>query len=219
MAVIKYSYKKDGKEKLSTNFSVYEFRCKDGSDAILISQELVKVLQKIRTKFKKKLTITSGYRTSTYNRQIGGSYSSYHTKGMAADFVVEGVDPLVVAEYAHSILGSTGGVEVGSYDEGTDGYVHVDVRTTAWRAIRAQRSPNTYTTYLTFLPTVRYGSKGASVKVLSRKLKKLGYMTSVKSQVDSAMYSSIKSFQTKSGLTADGICGAKTWKALVKELA
>lgn len=217
LAVIKYSKKKDGSEKLSTNFTVKEFACKDGSDTIYISQELVKVLQKIRTKFKKSITINSGYRTPTYNRKIGGSYSSYHTKGMAADIAIKGVDPLQVALYAHSILGSTGGVEVGSYSEGTDGYIHIDVRTSGWRAIKPNSS-GSYTTYSTFLPTVKYGTKGDAVTVLSRKLKKLGYMTSVKSQVDSSMYSAIKAFQSKNGLSQDGVCGAKTWEALINEL-
>lgn len=217
MAVIRYSKKNDGAEKLSTNFTVKEFACKDGSDEILISQELVQVLQKIRTKFKKAVTINSGYRTPTYNRKIGGSYKSLHTQGLAADIAVKGVDPLAVAMYAHSILGSSGGVEVGSYNEGTGGYIHIDVRNTSWRAIKPNTT-GTYTTYTSFLPTVRYGTVGASVTVLSRKLKKLGYMTSVKNRCDSIMFSAIKAFQAKAGLTQDGICGVKTWNALIEEL-
>ena len=217
MAVIKYSKKKDGDEKLSTNFTVKEFACKDGSDEILISQELVQVLQKIRTKFKKPVAINSGYRTSTYNRKIGGAYKSMHTQGLAADIAVKGVDPLAVAMYASKLLGKTGGVEVGSYNEGTGGYIHIDVRTTPWRSIKPSASAP-YTTYTTFLPTIKYGSTGAGVTVLSRKLKKLGYMTAVKDRCDSIMYSAIKSFQSKAGLTQDGICGEKTWVAIISEL-
>ena len=43
-----YSLKKDGSKKLSQNFTVSEFACKDGSDKVLIDTTLVDVLQKIR---------------------------------------------------------------------------------------------------------------------------------------------------------------------------
>ena len=36
MAIKAYSYAKDGNRKLSANFAVKEFRCKDGSDPIFI---------------------------------------------------------------------------------------------------------------------------------------------------------------------------------------
>ena len=40
-----YSKAKDGGKKLSTNFAVREFACKDGSDAVLVAPRLVMVLQ------------------------------------------------------------------------------------------------------------------------------------------------------------------------------
>lgn len=46
MAIKAYSYAKDGNRKLSANFAVKEFRCKDGSDPIFIDDELVTLLQK-----------------------------------------------------------------------------------------------------------------------------------------------------------------------------
>ena len=48
-----YSLKKDGNIKLSSNFKVKEFACQDGTDPIFIDSELVEILQKIRTHFKK----------------------------------------------------------------------------------------------------------------------------------------------------------------------
>ena len=53
MAIKAYSYAKDGNRKLSANFAVKEFRCKDGSDPIFIDDELVTLLQKIRDHFGK----------------------------------------------------------------------------------------------------------------------------------------------------------------------
>ena len=44
-----YSKKKDGGRKLSTNFTVKEFACSDGSDAVLVAPRLVMVLQSIRS--------------------------------------------------------------------------------------------------------------------------------------------------------------------------
>lgn len=44
MAIKTYSLKKNGTVKLSNNFRVREFRCKNGSDKILIADELVKLL-------------------------------------------------------------------------------------------------------------------------------------------------------------------------------
>ena len=46
-----YSKAKDGGKKLSANFTVKEFACKDGSDAVLTAPRLVMVLQSIRSHF------------------------------------------------------------------------------------------------------------------------------------------------------------------------
>ena len=46
IALIGYSKSAEGKKPVSENFTVREFACKDGSDKILISIELVELLQK-----------------------------------------------------------------------------------------------------------------------------------------------------------------------------
>ena len=86
MAVKTYSYAKDKNIKLSEHFSVWEFRCKDGTDKILINTELIKVLEKLRAYLNcKSITINSGYRTPSYCVKIGSFKNSQHTKGNAAD--------------------------------------------------------------------------------------------------------------------------------------
>lgn len=125
-----YSLAKDGNKNLTTNFKVREFACKDGSDPVFVSAGLVSVLQQIRSFFRKPVTITSGYRTPAHNAKEGGSAQSQHLYGMAADIVVEGVAPLVVAEYADSLLPGTGGIIV--YPK--RGFVHIDVRKQKYRA-------------------------------------------------------------------------------------
>lgn len=122
-----YSKAKDGSKKLSTNFTVKEFACSDGSDPIFISPELVTVLQKIRTHFGKSVTINSAFRTAKHNKAVGGATYSQHCYGTAADIVVAGVAPKTVAAYAEKLLPNTGGI--GIY--GT--FTHVDVRATKSR--------------------------------------------------------------------------------------
>ena len=117
-----YSVKKDGSTYLKPNFKVKEFACNDGSDAVLISDELVDLLQKIRDHFGVAVTINSGYRTSAYNKKVGGANNSQHVKGTAADIVAKGIDPLTVAQYAEYLMPNSGGI--GVYQT----FTHVDVR-------------------------------------------------------------------------------------------
>ena len=80
---------RDSTRQLSPGFRVREFACK-GSDVVLIDDELVVLLQCIREHFGKPVHITSGYRTAEHNAAVGGSKSSQHLLGRAADFYVEG---------------------------------------------------------------------------------------------------------------------------------
>ncbi len=92
---------RDSTRQLSPNFKVREFACK-GSDVVLLDDELVVLLQCIREHFGKPVYITSGYRTAAHNAAVGGSKSSQHLLGRAADFHVEGVPVAAVAAYAET---------------------------------------------------------------------------------------------------------------------
>lgn len=122
MAVNTYSLENDGNEYLSENFTVSEFRCRDGSDTILIDTKLVDILQSVRDYFGRPVTVNSGYRTPSHNRAVGGVSNSQHLKGTAADITVSGVEPEDVAEYIEYIMPSMGGI--GLYNN----FVHVDIR-------------------------------------------------------------------------------------------
>lgn len=117
-----YSKAKDGNKKLSTNFRVKEFACTDGSDPIFIDSDLVNVLQKIRSRFGKSVTITSAYRTPGKNKAVGGQTYSQHLYGRAADIKVKGVSPKKVAQYAETLLKNKGGI--GTYAT----FTHIDTR-------------------------------------------------------------------------------------------
>ncbi|MCI8283811.1 MAG: DUF882 domain-containing protein [Firmicutes bacterium] len=121
MSVVTYSFKTDGNKRLSKDFRVREFRCKDGSDKILISPETVRILQSIRDYFGEPVTINSAYRTPAYNKKIGGVPKSQHVKGKACDIRVRNVPPKAVAAYIEAKFPKTG---IGLYSS----FVHIDTR-------------------------------------------------------------------------------------------
>lgn len=122
--LVTYSLKTDGTKKVSANFAVKEFKCKDGSDKLVIDVGFVRdFLQRIRCALGV-TTINSAYRTAAYNKKVGGAAKSYHLTGQAFDISVKGKSPLEVARYAES-LGIKG---IGLY--GT--FVHVDSRKTKY---------------------------------------------------------------------------------------
>lgn len=129
IAVNAYSKVKNGADKLSANFRVREFACRDGSDTIFISPALVTVLQKIRDHFARPVTIHSAYRTPPYNKKVDGAAYSQHLYGTAADISVSGISPRDVYAFAETLMPESGGI--GLYDT----FTHVDVRSTKsrWR--------------------------------------------------------------------------------------
>lgn len=123
MTVNVYSLAADGAKQISPHFKVREFACSDGSDPVFVSLELVGILEKIRKHFGQPVTVTSGYRTVSYNAKTDGSSSkSQHCNGLAADIKVIGYSPATVAAYAETLLPSSGGIGIYST------FVHIDVR-------------------------------------------------------------------------------------------
>ena len=124
-----YSFAKNGDRRLAPDFKVREFRCKDGTDTVMVDETLTVVLQCIREHFGKPVTITSGYRTAAHNAAVGGAKSSQHLLGRAADIRVEGVSVEDVAAYAESLMPDWGGVGRYPVKAGrATGWVHVDTR-------------------------------------------------------------------------------------------
>jgi hypothetical protein len=93
--------------KLSANFSLAELtktnvRQFDNTPSMQVIDNLQvlvdNVLQPIRNKFGP-VTVTSGYRSPEVNKAIGGSTTSDHCFGFAADFEVAGVDNKELARW------------------------------------------------------------------------------------------------------------------------
>jgi len=117
------TYERGQKLQLTEHFNISEFHCKGakcGCQQTLHDPVLSAYLQQIRAHFGKPLYITSGYRCDKHNQAVGGVTGSLHTKGMAADFVIPGVKPLEIAQFAEQI-GIKG---IGLYDQ----FVHIDTR-------------------------------------------------------------------------------------------
>ena len=97
--------------KLSANFSVSELTrsqtaTRKGIDNSPNDEQLANlkalcenVLQPIRDYFGKPVRISSGLRVPELNAAIGGSTTSDHCKGMAADIEIPGVDNKELAEW------------------------------------------------------------------------------------------------------------------------
>lgn len=111
---------------LSKHFKAKEFQCKDGSEYLLVCNELVTILETIREHFNTPVIINSGYRTPSWNSRVNGTPNSMHCKGMAADIVVKEHSSQEVAKYANSIMEQGGIIRYTNF-------VHIDVREERYR--------------------------------------------------------------------------------------
>lgn len=225
------TYKKGQKTKLSNNFSSVEFDCHGVGccSETIINPKLVEYVQKIRDHFGKSITVTSGYRCPVHNRNVGGATGSRHSKGDAADIVVQGVAPKDVAKYAESI-----GVKgIGLYETSADGhFTHIDTRDKKSFWYGQKQAPRTTfggstTNVITPSPSVNtnvlsIGDTSDAVKELQEWLVKLGYNVGAKGpdgDFGSKTYAAVVDFQEKHNLDPDGIVGPLTKKAIKEAVA
>lgn len=81
----------------STHFKKAEFACEcrgrycNGYPGGNTSAKLLGILESLRSYYGKPITVTSGQRCPTYNRQIGGISNSAHIYGKAADIYIPGI--------------------------------------------------------------------------------------------------------------------------------
>lgn len=224
------TYQKGIKKQLSQYFVSTEFDCHGSGccSTTLINPKLVEYLNKIREHFNAPITISSGYRCATHNRNVGGATGSRHTKGDAADIIVKGHNPREVAQYAESI-----GVKgIGLYETAKDGYfVHVDTRdyksfwygqaqatrTTFGGGSSSNSSSSTSGSSSGAATYMSVGDTGDNVKNLQKLLIQLGYNLG-KGGADGifgeATKQAVMDFQKKKNLVVDGLAGKITLDAL-----
>ena len=96
-----------------------------------------RVLEPVREHFGKPVVVTSGFRSVALNRAIGGSASSQHCRGEAADFTVPGISNIEVCRWLEKNLNYDQLI----YEFGEGGWIHVSfskdrMRNQELRAVR-----------------------------------------------------------------------------------
>jgi uncharacterized protein YcbK (DUF882 family) len=92
-------------------------------NAVCLSPKLRLAIWSFEANFGRKVVLNSGYRDPSHNAEVGGADGSFHTRCMAADFFIPGVDKRRLIAYAmrNDLVGG-----LGCYP-GKD-FVHIDVR-------------------------------------------------------------------------------------------
>jgi uncharacterized protein YcbK (DUF882 family) len=122
--------------KLTENFSMAEFDCKDGTPVPVEFHgnvlELAKNLQVLRDFIKEPVLITgSGYRTPLHNARVGGAKNSQHLTASGADINAKNYTPKQLAIVIEKLIkqGKMKQGGIGVYK----GFVHYDIRGTRAR--------------------------------------------------------------------------------------
>lgn len=129
MAVKTYSKKTQGNVFCSPHTQVKEMACKDGTDKVLVDETLMSMIEKLFAKLNcKKYIISSGYRTPSHDKKVGGSGKGQHTLGKAVDacfYDKQGkVIPAQIVCCAAQDLGFKGIANISAKYQ----YVHLDMR-------------------------------------------------------------------------------------------
>lgn len=194
-------------EKITPNFKISEFACKDGTTKVLVDYELACLLQFMRDILGKPLIINSAYRTESHNKAVGGASNSYHKYGRAFD--VSGADVDLMCK----ILKTIGVKGIIKYPT----FVHMDSRANKYHASNTGKLLNFETIDLNCnFETLRKGSKSYQVGVVQFRLNLLGFNCGkVDGIFGNGTYKAVCKFQKAKGLVVDGIVGKYTINALI----
>lgn len=116
--------------KLTKNFELSEFNCRDGrvvpQKYIANVKELAANLQVLRDEIGEPVHVNSCYRPPDYNKKVGGKPASKHLTASAADITAKGYTPKQLAAVIERLIAEgkmkQGGI--GIYP----GFVHYDIR-------------------------------------------------------------------------------------------
>ncbi len=97
--------------------------------------EFIDMLEELRNEVGFPLIVSSGYRTPEYNKKIGGSPQSYHTKGMAVDLAVAYREAYDVIEAAMKVGFGGIGIQQKLGTDATKRFIHLDIRLKKLRTI------------------------------------------------------------------------------------
>lgn len=106
-------------------FKRSEFACKCGKYCngypVEMDERLIKIADIVRDHFGNAITVTSGIRCETHNKNVGGVPNSRHLSGKAMDFRVSEIPSSIVLPYVQGLSGIRYAYAIDS------NYVHMDV--------------------------------------------------------------------------------------------
>jgi len=115
--------------RVAKHFKLSEFSC-PCCNLVMLHPKLLAKLVELRNILERPVYISSGYRCSKYNIQIGGIRNSYHCIGLAADIKVDDINLIELLEICENIDFNG----IGFYEN--KNFLHLDVRPTKrtrWR--------------------------------------------------------------------------------------
>lgn len=213
------TYRRGAAVQLTAHFNSREFDCKGGKgccgcgcSSTPIDSRLVRKLEILRNWLGKSVVINSGYRCKTHNKCQGGSSSSYHTKGQAADIRCSAVSAATLAKRAQE-LGFTG---IGLYSN----RVHVDTRSKKYyfrvntsgkeTGVATHSGTKKKCPYQLGTATLRIGSTGTRVRALQWLLDWMGYDCVIDGDFGPNTAKTVEAFQRDMLLEVDGVAGPAT---------
>lgn len=213
MANVKtYSKSKNGNLKLSENFCVKEFACKDGSDTLKIDLDLIPLIQRFRNYVETGVYFNSAYRTPSYNKKVGGATNSYHVKGQALDIpFLNSYKYLTSREKMCAFFNTLGVKGIIIYPT----FIHIDTRTSKYHADNNGNYKTFGKVHIPFKQTLKRGSNNVDVGIVQYKLKMLGYDVGNADMIYGGKTElSVRKFQSNNNLKVNGVVEETTWNKL-----
>ena len=232
--MVKTAKVSNGNIKISEHFRLKELQCKDGTDLVKYCPETLEKVEKLR-----ELTqctaciVTSGYRTPSHNKAIGGASSSTHTQGYAIDCYFKG------SKYStKEICCMAQDLSVKGIGYISSTAVHLDMKNRTYRGDETKDYSNnvggdfykyfniehnlpTSKIDISKFPILRKNNKNRYyTRILQEKLKAKGFkgangkVLNIDGLWGENTSYAVQSFQRLNGLVVDNIVGKKTWKAL-----
>ena len=221
------TYNYNDRVQISTHFNSSEFRCKcSKAHSYKIDTELINKLEELRSKLNcSKIIITSGYRCSSHDKNVGGSGKGQHTLGNACDCILYDKNGKVISTKIVSCKAQDIGFRGIANITKDYSYIHLDVRSSG--RYYGNEIYGTYTVTNDFykyygIPRenkfnltrlLKKGCKGNDVKKLQEELIKRGYSVG-KYGADGILGNdsskAIAKFQKDNNLVPDKIVGRDT---------
>lgn len=221
------TYRKGEQKQLSKNFKLSEFHChckRDNCETTKIDDELIDRLQWIREQTGRSITVNSGFRCNAHNLSsaVGGSKTSKHPMGKAADIVIKGMTAKEMARWAvkagfRGVIRYSNRVHVDTRDIAS--FYYRDKTTYGYTTVKPARWGAKVICNPWKEPTEakRQGDKGLDVRWVQWAVAKSGIVCGVDGSYGALTVAAVKKFQKMRGLEVDGIAGPKT-QAKLKEV-